>query len=976
MNRAGSDESPESPRREPRGFPLRVHIAGLFIGLILIAGLVVVGYGYIATSRLLLSAGDEEFAHVADRTAGHVRELLSPARLLIQLLSRHRITETTSLTARLESVPLLTAALTDHPEISAVYAGFANGDFFLVRTLRHPLVRESLGAPPDAAFLVQSRTPGAGAASGRFIFFDASLRVLRADQKPDYLFDPRSRDWYLEALANPAPVRTSPYVFFTTREVGTTLAQRSTNGSGVVGVDITLQDLSRGLARSRVTKSTRMALVDGRGIVVALSDAERVVRFAPAGEPAVARLEDLNDPVLGPLFTSPIEAGSRIPLRLDHQKWLGMKRPIAADAGDPLMLLVAAPRAELVAEAKDLVERQLLIGLVVIGLTLALVWWSARRLSRPLEILSGLVREIGRGRLDTPLPDISNPSEVANLVDVTDRMRRELKDHIAEHALRLADEHRRARELEIARHIQQSMLPSPLHERVDGQFAIAAELQPAREVGGDLYDFFMQDGQRLVFAIADVADKGVPAALLMARVTGLLRAVGRGDISPDRILRELDTRLGVGNDTCTFVTAGCGQLDAGTGELWYASAGHDSPLLRWADGVTAVLGVKGGPALGLELSNEFPLWKGCLAPGDTIVLCTDGVTEAFDADGTAFGLERLRQVVAETPVDAMDTLPDRLAKAVAQFSIGGGPRDDLAVLAVQYRSREVDVDRGGEGWRLSIASAPDDLARAQRQVEGILRARQVPELTIHDCSVATEEVLTNIAKHAYVGDARGSIRIEVRVRPEEIRLRFHDMGPPFNPLEARAPHADLPLAARPLGGHGIVLVKGLADACEYSREGQWNVLMLSWAKPAPPAEETVPELTELTNQSTRGGAMALNITITSPKPGTRRVTLEGRLDTLTAPKLDEEVAVVLDAPDVKSIVFELRGLDYISSAGIRCLIRARKTVTARGGEVAVVNAQPGVHKVFEIVKALPSEQIFANDAELDAYLDAMQRKTR
>src|SRR5262245_64073261 len=100
MSRAGTDEPPQPPRREPRGFPLRVHIAVLFISLILIAGLAVVGYGYIATSRLLLSAGDEEFAHVADRTAGHVRELLSPARLLIQLLSRHRITDTRSLSVR------------------------------------------------------------------------------------------------------------------------------------------------------------------------------------------------------------------------------------------------------------------------------------------------------------------------------------------------------------------------------------------------------------------------------------------------------------------------------------------------------------------------------------------------------------------------------------------------------------------------------------------------------------------------------------------------------------------------------------------------------------------------------------------------------------------------------------------------------------------------------------------------------------
>src|SRR5262245_55834622 len=813
MTRAGTAEPTEPPRREQRGFTLRGHILLLFIGLILAAGFALVGYGYVATSRLLLTAGDEEFAHVADRTAGLVRELVSPANLLVQLLARHRLTETTTVAARLESLPLLTASLTEQEEISAIYFGFPNGDFFLVRTLKHPSVRESLKSPDDAAFLVQSRLASEGAGGGRYLFVDKDLRVLRDEARPDYRFDPRTRDWYREATATAEPVRTSPYVFFTTREVGTTLAQRGSNGS-VVGVDITLRDLSLGLARSRVTPSARMALVDGRGIVIALSDVDRVVRLARAGEPGVVRLEDLGDPALVKLFGSDFPERSGIALRLKGRKWIGMKRPIAADAGDPLPLLVAAPRDELVAGARDLVERQLIIGVVVILLTVPLAWWFARRISRPLELLTGSVQEIGRGRLDTPLPEITDPSEVANLVEVTDRMRVQLKDHIAAHAARLADEQRRARELEIARHIQRSMLPSPLSEHVDRQFSIAAELRPALEVGGDLYDFFMQDDERLVFAIADVADKGVPAALLMARVTGLLRAVGRSGMSPDRILHELDARLGEGNDTCTFVTAGCGQLDARSGELWYASAGHDPPLLRRADGVTAALDVKGGPALGLDLSNEFPLWRGCLAPGDTLVLCTDGVTEAFDAAGAAFGPERLRDVVAATPVDAMDTLPDRLAAAVAQFSIGGGPRDDLAVLAVQYRSREVDVDDGGEAWRLSISSAPDDLARAQRRMEGILRAREVPELTIHDCGVATEEVLTNIAKHAYVGNGRGSIRIEVRVRTEEIRLQFHDEGPPFNPLESRAPHVDLPLAARPLGGHGIVLVKGLAGACE------------------------------------------------------------------------------------------------------------------------------------------------------------------
>jgi len=946
----------------------------LFIGLILAAGFALVGYGYVATSRLLLTAGDEEFAHVADRTAGLVRELVSPAHLLVQLLGRHRLTDTTSVAARLESLPLLAAALAQHQEISAIYVGFPNGDFFLVRTLRHPAVLESLKAPHDAAFLVQSRVVSDGAAGGRYVFVDKALQVLRDEARPDYRFDPRTRDWYKEATATALPVRTSPYVFFTTREVGTTLAQRGTHGS-VVGIDITLRDLSLGLARSRVTPSARMALVDGRGLVIALSDADRVVRFARAGEPSVARLEDLGDPALVKLFGSDVPERSGIAMRLNGRKWIGMKRPIAADAGDPLTLLVAAPRDELVAGARDLVERQLVIGVIVILLTVPLAWWFARRISRPLELLTGSVQEIGRGRLDTPLPKITDPSEVANLVEVTDRMRVQLKDHIAAHAARLADEQRRARELEIARHIQRSMLPSPLREHVDGQFAIAAELRPALEVGGDLYDFFMQDGQRLVFAIADVADKGVPAALLMARVTGLLRAVGRSGMSPDRILRELDARLGEGNDTCTFVTAGCGQLDAGTGELWYASAGHDLPLLRRADGATAPLDAKGGPALGLELSDEFPLWKGCLAPGDTLVLCTDGVTEAFDADGTAFGVERLRQVVEGTRVDAMETLPDRLVEAVASFSVGGGPRDDLAVLAVQYRSREVDVTGvGDETWSVSITSAPEALARAQQRIDWILRARQVPDPTIHDCSLAVEEVLTNIARHAYGGNGEGEIRIDLRLRPEEIRLRFVDTGPLFNPLEQRPRNSDLPLAERPLGGHGIVLVKGLVDACEYAREGETNVLTLYRARSAPPADYNLPEPTD--QPARGGGAMTLHIEITSQGSGRRQVWLQGRLDTLTAPKLDEELAPVLAAREVTSLVFQLGALDYISSAGIRSLVRARKALAARGGEVAIVDPQPGVRKVFEIVKALPSDQVFTNDAELDAYLDAMQRKAR
>jgi sigma-B regulation protein RsbU (phosphoserine phosphatase) len=518
------------------------------------------------------------------------------------------------------------------------------------------------------------------------------------------------------------------------------------------------------------------------------------------------------------------------------------------------------------------------------------------------------------------------------------------------------------------------MLPVAGDSPLDGRFAIAATLLPAREVGGDLYDFFVPDERRLVFAIGDVADKGVPAALLMARVTALFRAISPGETGPDGILRELDLRLSQGNDACMFVTAACGQLDGETGELRYASAGHEPPILRLADGTTVVLDPEGGPALGLDGNGAYPVWTGRFAPGDALVLCTDGVTEAFDVAGDAFGLERLRRLVADTPADALRSLPDRLVDAVARFAAGGGPRDDLALLAVQYRPTDVVASRAGhEGWRLSVSGAPEDIARAQRRIEGILLARDVPAPIVHGCVVAAEEVLANIATHAYGGRPSCEVGVEIRLLPEEIQIRFEDAGPPFNPLEQAAPDVEAPIVERGVGGLGIFLVRQLADRCEYAREGSTNVLTVHHRRPAVAPREA---FTQVQEPFARGGAMALDIEITDQEPDGRRVTLRGRLDTLTAPQLETALAPLLDASAVTSIAFALDGLEYISSAGIRCLMRAHKALGARGGRVAIVNPQPAVRKVLEIVKALPSEQIFGSDAELDAYLDAMQRKVR
>jgi anti-anti-sigma factor len=235
-----------------------------------------------------------------------------------------------------------------------------------------------------------------------------------------------------------------------------------------------------------------------------------------------------------------------------------------------------------------------------------------------------------------------------------------------------------------------------------------------------------------------------------------------------------------------------------------------------------------------------------------------------------------------------------------------------------------------------------------------------------------EELLVNVMTHAYGGEAGREAHVEVRMPPEEIRIRIEDAGPPFNPLEAPEPDLEAPVAERPIGKLGLVLVRHLAERWDYAREAAANVHTLHWKRPAETGEGAFRESATLPGQ---GGDMSLDID-TGSGSAERRITLRGRLDSLTAPKLDAELAPLLGASALTSLVFELQGLEYISSAGIRSILRARKAIEGRGGRVAIVNAQPPVLKVFEIVKALPADQVFASEAELDAYLARMQQRAR
>ncbi len=237
------------------------------------------------------------------------------------------------------------------------------------------------------------------------------------------------------------------------------------------------------------------------------------------------------------------------------------------------------------------------------------------------------------------------------------------------------------RELERAREIQESMLPAVL-PRPEG-FEIGVRMLPARMVGGDFYDVIRLDKHRLGLVIGDVSGKGVPAALFMALTRSLLRAMARPAAQPTRVLRRVNRHLLGMNARGMFVTVLYACLDCATGQLAYGRAGHDPPLIIDASGRVTRTELKQGQILGLFSSPALELQTLALTPGSTLLLYTDGVTEAKNQDKQFLGLEGLEALLAASPGLSAQDLCDHLVEAVVAFHGASAQADDITLLAVK-----------------------------------------------------------------------------------------------------------------------------------------------------------------------------------------------------------------------------------------------------------------------------------------------------
>jgi HD-GYP domain-containing protein (c-di-GMP phosphodiesterase class II) len=413
-------------RRQHYG--LHVHISTLFIALIVISGTLIGWHNYRQNSALILAASDDLFERIARETTSEIGRVFTPIEAIVDTFAYQRVINARTLAQRLDSLPYMREALRQSNALSALYIGYDNGDFFLVRPLtRNPELMRRFAAPDNAQLVVQSvERNAAGHVQGRYLFFDDNLKLLSQREETGYTFDPRSRGWYQSARRAAAQIATAPYVYFTTRDVGTTLARRAQNGNSVVGADLTLTDLSAALQRQQVSPSAQLAIFDEGGNAIAYPKPEVLLRSDSTPESfRLATVADLGVPVL----TAALErfhAGEldrRLTLDANGREWKGRVAKLTLREGHDFYLAVAAPTDELLANATAVRTQSIWITLGILLLTIPIAWLASRAIARPLRQLSDDAAAFRRFQFDRASNVDSFISEVDELAQAMDIMR-------------------------------------------------------------------------------------------------------------------------------------------------------------------------------------------------------------------------------------------------------------------------------------------------------------------------------------------------------------------------------------------------------------------------------------------------------------------------------------------------------------------------------------------------------------------------
>ena len=397
---------------------------------------------------------------------------------------------------------------------------------------------------------------------------------------------------------------------------------------------------------------------------------------------------------------------------------------------------------------------------------------------------------------------------------------------VEQQAALLESENRRMEdELNIGREIQMSMVPQtfpPFPDR--NEFSIHAALHPAREVGGDFYDFFFIDENRLCLCVGDVSGKGVPAALFMAVTRTLIKARTSDDTSTASILTRINDEISRDNKAYMFVTLFVGILDTVTGEMVYTNAGHNPTYIRKADGNLERLDTLHGPVVGAKEGLAYKEDRIRITKGDTILMYTDGVTEARNPEKEFFEEQRLKELLSEHEFDSAEAAVETTVTAVKQFENGADQFDDITVMALQFLSQPEAVEIAV--LDMTLKNQLTEIVRFKESFNTFSEENGFPTPIRRELNIVFDDLLNNIVSYAYQDDEEHEIEVRVEAAGGRIVVSISDDGIPFNPFDADTPDTSLSLEERTLGGLGIHLVLNVMDKVAYQRRTDKNVLTM------------------------------------------------------------------------------------------------------------------------------------------------------
>ena len=378
-------------------------------------------------------------------------------------------------------------------------------------------------------------------------------------------------------------------------------------------------------------------------------------------------------------------------------------------------------------------------------------------------------------------------------------------------------------ELRVARDIQMSMIPTSFLS-VSGRkdVDISGMVVPAKEVGGDLYDFFDRDG-KLYFCIADVSGKGVPAALLMSVTRSLFRSVSVHEKSPQRIISAMNESMADMNENDMFVTCFLGILDLATGHLRFCNAGHNPPV-RIGPGAASFLDVVPNLPLGVMHGTKYHDQETDLASGEGLFLYTDGLTEAENVNHGLYGDARLLENALRLGAEKADVLVKSMAADVKSHIRGREASDDLTMLALRFTNPSPDT---GANRLLTLHNDIEEIPRLQAFMQSIAEEAGLGHALAMSLNLALEEAVSNVMLYAYPPDTDGQVYVKATLGNDRLVFQVSDKGIPFDPTVAADPDLEVGVEDRPIGGLGIYLVKHIMDEVSYRRENGMNILLMT-----------------------------------------------------------------------------------------------------------------------------------------------------